>query len=98
MSSTFDLVAPIRFEGPDSTNPLAFRCYDRERLVLGKHMQDHLRFAVCWWHCFAWNGFDVFGYDGSFQRPWHQMSDPWQAALAKADAAFEFFTRLDAPF
>ncbi len=98
MSSYFDLVAPIRFEGPDSTNPLAFRYYDRERLVLGKRMQDHLRFAVCWWHSFAWNGFDVFGYDGSFQRPWHQMSDPWQAALAKADVAFGFFTRLGAPF
>ena len=61
-------------------------------------MEDQLRFAVCYWHSFAWNGFDVFGYDGSFERPWHRMADPWEAALAKADAAFDFFTRLGAPF
>ena len=61
-------------------------------------MEDQLRFAVCYWHSFAWNGFDVFGYDGSFERPWHRMADPWEAALVKADAAFDFFTRLGAPF
>jgi xylose isomerase len=66
--------------------------------VLGKRMEDQLRFAVCYWHSFAWNGFDVFGYDGSFERPWHRMADPWEAALVKADAAFDFFTRLGAPF
>jgi xylose isomerase len=98
MSGYFDAVPPIRFEGPGSDNPLAFRHYDRDRLVLGKRMEDQLRFAVCYWHSFAWNGFDVFGYDGSFRRPWHAVADPWEAALAKADDAFAFFQRLGAPF
>ena len=94
----FSSIAPIRYAGPDSADELAFRYYDRDRLVLGKRMEDQLRFAVCYWHSFAWNGFDVFGYDGSFERPWHRMADPWEAALVKADAAFDFFTRLGAPF
>ena len=98
MATIFSDIAPIRFEGPASTNTLAFHHYDPDRVVLGKRMQDQLRFAVCYWHSFAWNGFDVFGYDGSFKRPWHQIGDPWEAALAKADAAFDFFARLGAPF
>jgi len=98
MSTLFDGVAPIPFKGSQTSDMLAFRHYEPERLVLGKRMADQLRFAVCYWHSFAWNGFDVFGYDGTFQRPWHQMADPWQAALAKADAAFAFFTRLGAPY
>jgi xylose isomerase len=94
----FDAIDPIRYRGPDTTEELAFRHYDADRIVLGKRMEDQLRFAVCYWHSFSWNGFDVFGYDGSFERPWHRMADPWEAALAKADAAFAFFTRLGAPF
>ena len=98
MSSYFSSIAPIRFAGSTSTDEIAFRHYERDRIVLGKRMEDQLRFAVCYWHSFAWNGFDVFGYDGSFERPWHRMADPWEAALTKADAAFDFFTRLGAPF
>ena len=98
MSSYFSSIAPIRFAGSTSTDEIAFRHYERDRIVLGKRMEDQLRFAVCYWHSFAWNGFDVFGYDGSFERPWHRMADPWEAALVKADAAFDFFTRLGAPF
>ena len=98
MSSYFSSIAPIRFAGPTSNDEIAFRHYERDRIVLGKRMEDQLRFAVCYWHSFAWNGFDVFGYDGSFERPWHHMADPWEAALTKADAAFDFFTRLGAPF
>lgn len=94
----FDSVAPVRYEGPQSTNPLAFKWYDKDRMVAGRRMEDHLRFAVCYWHNFSWNGFDPFGYDGTFQRPWHAMGDPMAAARAKADAAFAFFTRLGAPF
>jgi xylose isomerase len=97
-SSYFSGIAPIRFAGSTSADEIAFRHYERDRIVLGKRMEDQLRFAVCYWHSFAWNGFDVFGYDGSFERPWHRMADPWEAALAKADAAFDFFTRLGAPF
>ena len=98
MRTIFEATAPIRFEGPAATSDLAFRHYERDRIVLGKRMEEQLRFAVCYWHSFAWNGFDVFGYDGTFQRPWHQMADPWEAALAKADAAFDFFSRLGAPY
>jgi len=98
MPTIFEGTAPIRFEGPAAKSDLAFRHYERDRIVLGKRMEDQLRFAICYWHSFAWNGFDVFGYDGTFQRPWHQMADPWEAAIAKADAAFDFFTRLGAPY
>ena len=59
---------PVRYEGPESRNPLAFRCYDPDRKVLGKRMEDHLRFAVCYWHSFAWPGTDPFG-GQTFLRP-----------------------------
>ncbi len=98
MPTIFENIAPIRFQDGAPTDALAFHHYDANRVVLGKRMEEQLRFAICYWHSFAWNGFDVFGYDGSFQRPWHQMADPWQAALAKADAAFDFFARLGAPY
>jgi xylose isomerase len=98
MSTYFNAVTPIRFEGVESKNPLAFKWYDRDRMVLGKRMEDHLRFAVCYWHSFCWNGFDPFGYDGTFERPWQHMADPMAAARAKADAAFEFFQKLGAPY
>jgi xylose isomerase len=97
MSSYFSNVAPIAYEGPESTNPLAFKWYDRDRMVMGKRMEDHLRFAVCYWHSFCWNGSDPFGGD-SFERPWHHMADPMAAAKVKADVAFEFFAKLGAPF
>ncbi len=97
MSTYFANVAPIAFEGASSTNPLAFKWYDRDRLVLGKRMEEHLRFAVCYWHSFCWNGLDPFGGD-TFMRPWQHMADPMAAAKAKADVAFEFFSKLGAPF
>ena len=60
--SYFGSIAPIKYEGPESENPLAYRYYDKNRLVLGKSMADHLRPAVCYWHTFAWGGSDgVFG-------------------------------------
>jgi xylose isomerase len=94
----FAEVPPIRFAGPDSTEPLAFRHYDKDRVVLGKSMADHLRFAVCYWHTFVWNGFDPFGYDGTFQRPWQGPGDAMAQARAKADIAFDFFSRLGVPY
>ena len=97
MSTYFSHIAPVTYEGPQSANPLAFKWYDKDRLVLGKRMQDHLRFAVCYWHSFVWNGMDPFGGD-TFQRPWHTMPDPMAAAKAKADVAFEFFSKLGAPY
>ena len=98
MSSYFNAVAPITFEGAESKNPLTFKWYEKDRMVMGKRMEDHLRFAVCYWHSYCWNGFDPFGYDGTFERPWQHMADPMAAAKAKADAAFEFFQKLGAPY
>ena len=86
MPSYFSEIAPVQFAGPASTDPLAFKWYDRDKLVLGKRMEDHLRFAACYWHSFCWNGFDPFGYDGTFERPWQHVADPMAAARAKADA------------
>ncbi|MBT0569486.1 xylose isomerase [Curvibacter sp. CHRR-16] len=97
MSTYFHNIHPIAYEGPLSHNPLAFKWYDKDRMVLGKRMQDHLRFAVCYWHSFVWNGMDPFGGD-TFQRPWQHMADPMAAAKAKADVAFEFFSKLGAPY
>ncbi|OYQ39241.1 xylose isomerase [Rhodoferax sp. TH121] len=98
MSHYFPSVTkPIAYEGAQSTNPLAFKWYDKDRMVLGKRMEEHLRFAVCYWHTFCWNGLDPFGGD-TFQRPWHAMTDPMAAAKAKAEVAFEFFAKLGAPY
>jgi xylose isomerase len=89
---------PIPFGGLDSTNPLSYKVYDADRLVLGKRMEDHLRIAVCYWHSFNWPGSDVFG-AGTFDRPWlAPTADPLPAARAKMDAAFEFFAKLRVPF
>lgn len=98
MSTYFSDISPIAYEGPESSNPLAFKWYDKDRVVLGKRMEDQLRFAVCYWHSFCWNGFDPFGYDGTFERPWQQVADPMASARLKADAAFDFFARLGAPY
>lgn len=88
----------IRYAGPDTDDPLAFRWYDADRVVQGRTMRDHLRFAVCYWHSFNWDGFDIFG-DGTLDRPWLDRSlDPIAAAERKMDVAFEFFAKLGAPF
>ena len=93
-----DVEAPIAYEGPESDNPLAFRWYDAERSVAGRTMAEHLRFAVCYWHSFNWDGFDIFG-AGTMDRPWLGVqSDPMDAARRKMEAAFEFFSKLGAPF
>src|SRR5947209_18585200 len=89
-------VRPAGRSGPEGE--LSYRVYDPDRLVAGKRMEDHLRIAVCYWHSFNWPGSDVFGI-GTFDRPWLAPSaDPMPAAHAKMDAAFEFFSKLGAPF
>jgi len=94
----FEDVGPIPYEGPDSRNPLAFRFYDKDERLAGKRMEDHLRFAVCFWHSFGWPGSDVFG-SGTFERPWMQDGgDELQRAELELDVAFEFFEKLGAPF
>lgn len=86
----------IAYEGPDSTNPLAFRYYDAGAKVLGKTMAEQLRIAVCYWHSFVWPGADIFG-PGTFDRPWH-AADSFEMAEAKLAVAFEFFEKLGQPF
>jgi len=93
----FSGIEPIRYQGPDASSPLAFRYYDKDKLVRGKRMADHLRMAVCYWHSLSWNGFDVFG-AGTFNRPWHREGDPVEVATQKAAAAFELFEKLGVPF
>jgi xylose isomerase len=88
----------IPFGGIDSTEPLAFKVYQPDRLVRGTRMEDHLRIAVCLWHSFNWPGSDVFG-AGTFDRPWLGAGmEPMEAARAKLDAAFEFLAALGVPF
>ena len=87
----------IRYEGPDSTNDLAYRWYDKDRVVMGKRMEDHLRFAVCMWHTFCWPGSDVFG-AGTFERPWLQGPMDASNAAAKREAALAFVEKMDVPF
>lgn len=89
-------IEKIRYEGPGSTNPLAFRWYQPERQVMGKSMEQQLRLAVCYWHSFVWPGSDVFG-AGTFNRPWHG-ADSLENADAKLKVAFEFFEKLGAPY
>lgn len=95
----FAEVESIPFLGPDADpGALGFRVYQPDRVVLGRPMAEHLRFAVCYWHTFCWPGDDVFG-AGSFERPWHDPSgDPMALARRKLDVAFEFFTKLGVPF
>jgi xylose isomerase len=89
---------PIPFGGLDSNDPLAFKVYQPDRLVLGKRMADHLRIGVCLWHSFSWPGSDVFG-SGTFDRPWlDPRLDPMLAARGRLDAAFEFLAKLGVPF
>ena len=91
---------PIAYEGPDSDNPLAFRWYDPDRIVAGKRMEDQLRFAVCYWHSFNWDGSDTFG-SATLDRPWLTTgteTDALSAAKSKMAAAFEFMEKLGAPF
>jgi len=93
----FPHVPHIRYEGPHTDNPLAFRWYDPDRIVLGKRMEDQLRFAVCYWHTFCWPGTDMFGAE-TFDRPWFGAGDSFELAARKTAAAFECFSKLGAPF
>ena len=93
-----DVTSPIRYEGPDSSNPFAYKVYDPDRVVLGKRMEDHLRIGVCLWHSFAWPGVDMFG-AGTLDRPWLASGrDPMEAAREKMAVAFEFLAKLGVPY
>jgi xylose isomerase len=95
MTDFFKGIPAARFEGPNCTEEFAFRHYNPEEVVMGKRMEDHLRFAVAWWHSFAWPGGDPFG-GQTFERPW--FGDTMDLARMKADVAFELFAILGQPY
>lgn len=97
MNNYFENIPTIKYEGAESTNPLAFKHYNPKEEIGGKTMEEHLRFAACYWHNFCWDGADVFG-AGTFNRPWLAAGDPMERAKQKADVAFSFFEKLGAPF
>jgi len=93
----FKGIGQIKFEGPDSRNPLAFKWYDENRIIGGKTMKEHLRFAVAYWHTFCGTGEDPFG-PGTQIFPWDGATDDLDAAKERMDAAFEFITKMNIPF
>jgi xylose isomerase len=93
----FPGIGEIKFEGTESDNPLAFKWYDENKIVAGKKLKDHLKFAVAYWHSFCNTGGDPFG-PGTKRFPWNVSSDAVQAAKDKMDAAFEFITKLGVPY
>jgi xylose isomerase len=93
----FKGIAAIKYEGPGTDNPLAFRWYDAGKTIAGKPMKDHLRFACAYWHSFNGTGADPFG-EPTHLFPWHDIADPMEKAAAKADAAFEFISKLGLPY
>ena len=93
----FPGIAPIRFEGPGTDNPLAFRHYDPAERFDGRTLEEHLRFSVAYWHSFRGTGGDPFG-PGTIQRPWEQGRDPLAVAKVRLEAGFEFFQKIRSPF
>ena len=93
----FKGIGAIKFEGLNSDNPLSYRWYDENKIVAGKTMKEWLRFAVAYWHSFVGNGADPFG-EPSIIYPWNENSDAVARAKDKADAAFEFITKLGLPY
>ena len=93
----FKGIPKIKFEGRKSTNPLAFKWYNEKQVVAGKTMKEHLRFAVCYWHTFCGTGGDPFGV-GTKDFPWNEAKSADKRMKDKMDAAFEFFTKIGAPY
>ena len=90
-------IKKIKFEGRKSDNPMAFKWYNENRVVAGKTMKEHLRFAVCYWHTFCGTGGDPFG-PGTKHFPWDKKRDAESRAKYKMDAAFEFFNKIGVPY
>ncbi|MBQ2970086.1 MAG: xylose isomerase [Bacteroidaceae bacterium] len=89
----FPGIGKIRYEGKESRNPMAFRYYDAEKVILGKKMKDWLKFSMAWWHTLCAEGGDQFG-GGTKEFPWNTSADPIQAAKDKMDAGFEFMQKI----
>jgi len=97
MSTAFKNIGTIKYEGPASRNPLAFKHYNADEIVAGKTMREHLRFAVVYWHTFRGTGSDPFGM-GTMQRPWDDGSNSVKNAQKRVRVAFEFIAKLGAPY
>ena len=95
--SAFPEIECIRYEGPDSKKPLAFRHYDADEVIEGKTMKDHMRFSVVYWHTFRGTGSDPFG-AATMQRPWDDGSESVENAINRVRAAFELIEKLGAPY
>ena len=93
----FKGISQIQYEGKDSDNPLAFKWYNKDQVVAGKTMNEHFRFAVAYWHSFCGVGSDPFG-PGTQQFPWADGANADERAKNKMDAAFEFITKIGAPY
>ncbi len=93
----FPGIGKIQYEGPKSKNPLAFKFYDAQRKIGKKTMEEHLRFSIAYWHTFCGSGLDMFGAP-THQYVWNEAPSPMDAALQRLDAAFEFITKIGAPF
>lgn len=97
MKKYFDNIESIKYEGPNSNNPMSYRYYDANKTILGKTMAEHLRIAVCAWHTFCWEGDDNFG-GQTFDRPWLDNADAMQRATQRVHATFEFVEKLGLPY
>lgn len=97
MAEYFPEVPQIQYEGPTSKNPLAFKHYNPEEVIEGQTMRDLFRFSVCYWHTFRGTGSDPFG-SATLVRPWDDGTDSLDNALRRVDVAFEFISKLGAPF
>ena len=95
--AAFPEIQKIKYEGPQSKNPLSFRHYNESEKIEGKTMKDHFRFAVAYWHTFRGMGSDPFG-PGTAQRPWEAAQDSVENAINRVHVAFEFIEKLGAPF
>ena len=95
--SHFPKIKPIAYEGPRTSNPLAFRHYNPSEMIEGRTLKQHLRFSIAYWHSFRGVGSDPFG-PGTIMRPWEKGRDAVSIAKNRMDAAFEFFTKIGAPF
>src|SRR3954463_15476822 len=90
-------IPSIKYEGPGTDNPFAFRWYDENKVIAGKTMKDHLRFACAYWHSFSNTGGDPFGSSTHFFQ-WNKSDDPIERAKDKMDAAFEFISKMAIPY
>src|ERR1043165_9278853 len=93
----FKNIPEVKFEGRDTDNPLAFRWYDENKVVAGKKLKDHLRFACAYWHSFCNVGSDPFG-EGTHSFPWNEKADAVDRAKEKMDASFKFMTKITLPY